>query len=74
MYPDPLLQALSIAGGLRALARHLHVPKKRLGSWLDGEMETPPAVVVRAINFLQRALPDACAEQLAGVHTLLPRS
>jgi len=55
MYPDPLLEALSIAGGLRALARHLHVPKKQLGSWLDGETETPPAVVVRAINFLRRA-------------------
>ena len=55
MYPDPLLQALDIAGGLQALARHLHVPKKQLGSWLDGEIETPPAVIVRAINFLQRA-------------------
>lgn len=55
MYPDPLLQALGIAGGLAALARHLHVPKKQLGSWLDGETETPSAVVVRAIKFLQRA-------------------
>jgi hypothetical protein len=55
MYPNPLLQALDIAGGLQALARHLHVPKKQLGSWLDGETETPPAVVVRAINFLLRA-------------------
>ena len=55
MYPDPLLQALDIAGGLQALARQLHVPKKQLGSWLDGETETPPAVVVRAINFLKRA-------------------
>ena len=54
MSPDPLLQALDIAGGLQALARHLHVPKKQLGSWLDGETETPPAVVVRAINFLRR--------------------
>jgi hypothetical protein len=57
MYPNPLLQALDIAGGLQALARHLHVPKKQLGSWLDGETETPPAVVVRAINFLRRACP-----------------
>jgi hypothetical protein len=55
MYPDPLLQALGIAGGLQALARHLHVPKKQLGSWLDGETETPPAVILRAINFLHRA-------------------
>ena len=55
MDPDPLLQALDIAGGLQALARHLHVPKKQLGSWLDGETETPPAVVVRAVNFLKRA-------------------
>jgi len=54
MYPEPLLQALDIAGGLQALARHLHVPKKQLGSWLDGETETPPAVVLRAINFLKR--------------------
>jgi hypothetical protein len=55
MYPDPLLQALGIAGDLQALARHLHVPKKQLGSWLAGETETPPAIVVRAISFLQRA-------------------
>ncbi|HWI97378.1 MAG TPA: hypothetical protein VNU96_00075 [Burkholderiales bacterium] len=50
-----MLQALDIAGGLQALARHLHVPKKQLGSWLDGDTETPPAVLVRVINFLQRA-------------------
>src|ERR1051326_6938538 len=47
MYPDPLLRALSIAGGLRAPARHLHVPKKQLGSWLDGDTETPPATPTR---------------------------
>jgi len=55
MYPDPLLQALDIAGGLQALARHLHVPKKHLGCKLAGATETPPAVLVRVINFLQRA-------------------
>ena len=51
-----LLRAKSIAGGIEALARHLRVPKKQLGSWIDGEVETPRAVFLRAVDFLQGTL------------------
>ena len=47
-----LLIAKSIAGGIDALARHLRVPKKQLASWIEGEVETPPTVVVRCVGFL----------------------
>lgn len=49
-----LLQALDIAGGIQALARRLHVPKKQLEGWLEGEVETPPAVLLRALDILRR--------------------
>lgn len=52
--PAMLLEAKSIAGGIEALARHLRVPKKQLGSWIDGELETPQAVLLRVIDFLRR--------------------
>ena len=47
--------AKSIAGGIDALARHLRVPKKQLASWIEGEVETPPTVVVRCVGFLASA-------------------
>ena len=52
-----LLIAKSIAGGIDALARHLRVPKKQLASWIEGEVETPPTVVVRCVDFLAGAQP-----------------
>jgi hypothetical protein len=52
-----LLIAKSIAGGIDALARHLRVPKKQLASWIEGEVDTPPAVVVRCVDFLAGAQP-----------------
>jgi hypothetical protein len=52
-----LLIAKSIAGGIDALARHLRVPKKQLASWIEGEVDTPPTVVVRCVDFLAGAHP-----------------
>jgi len=49
-----LRRATSIAGSIDALARYLHVPKKQLGSWIDGDIETPRAVFLRAVDFLAR--------------------
>ena len=50
-----LLRALSIAGCIEALARQLRVPKKQLGSWITGEVETPDGVYLRVVNFLRVA-------------------
>jgi hypothetical protein len=50
-----LLKAAGTAGGIEALARHLRVPKKQLGSWMDGEVETPWTVFLRARDFLRGA-------------------
>jgi hypothetical protein len=52
-----LLKAAGIAGGIESLARRLRVPKKQLTSWMDGEVRTPRAVVLRAIDFLRGAQP-----------------
>jgi hypothetical protein len=56
MTDDPLRallrRAQSIAGSIEALARYLHVPKKQLGSWIDGDVETPRSVFLRAVDFL----------------------
>lgn len=49
-----LRRATSIAGSIEALARYLHVPKKQLGSWIDGDIETPRAVFLRAVDFVAR--------------------
>jgi hypothetical protein len=49
-----LRRATSIAGSIDALARYLHVPKKQLGSWIDGDIETPHAVFLRAVDFVAR--------------------
>lgn len=48
-----LLEAADVAGGVQALARRLRVPKKQLGSWMEGEAEAPPAVFLRAVDFLR---------------------
>jgi len=48
-----LARAESLAGGVEALARHLRVPKKQLGSWIAGEVETPDGVFLRVIAFLR---------------------
>jgi hypothetical protein len=50
-----LARAQSIAGGIEALARHLRVPKKQLGSWIAGEVETPHGVFLRVVDFLRGA-------------------
>jgi hypothetical protein len=50
-----LLKAKGIAGGIEALARQLRVPKKQLGSWIDGEVETPLTVFLRAVDLLRGA-------------------
>lgn len=50
-----LLRALGIAGGIEALARQLRVPKKQLGSWIAGEVETPHGVFLRLVDFLRCA-------------------
>jgi len=55
MTDDTLLKAAGIAGGIDALARHLRVPKKQLGSWMEGEVETPRTVSLRAVDFLRGA-------------------
>ena len=52
-----LMIAKGIAGGIEALARHLRVPKKQLASWIEGEVETPRSVFLRAVDYLSRALP-----------------
>jgi hypothetical protein len=52
-----LLMAKGIAGGIDALARHLRVPKKQLASWIEGEVETPRTVFLRAMDYLSRAMP-----------------
>ena len=49
-----LRRATTIAGSIDALARYLHVPKKQLGSWIDGDIETPRAVFLRAVDFVAR--------------------
>lgn len=48
-----LLRAMNIAGGIEALARELRVPKKQLGSWIAGELETPDGVYLRLVAFLR---------------------
>ena len=50
-----LLRAQGIAGGVEALARQLRVPKKQLGSWIAGEVETPQGVFSRVVDFLRTA-------------------
>jgi hypothetical protein len=50
-----LARAKAIAGGIEELARHLRVPKKQLASWIDGEVETPQGVYMRAVDFLRSA-------------------
>ena len=50
-----LLRAKGIAGGMEELARELRVPKKQLGSWIAGEVETPDGVFQRVIDFLRTA-------------------
>ena len=55
MTNDTLLKAAGIAGGIEALARHLRVPKKQLGSWIAGDVETPHGVFLRVVAFLRGA-------------------
>jgi len=50
-----LARAQQLAGGIEALARHLRVPKKQLGSWIAGEVETPDGVFQRVVDFLRTA-------------------
>jgi len=51
--PEPLAQALRVAGGIQALARYLRVPKKQLTSWMEGEEKTPSTVLLRALAFVR---------------------
>jgi hypothetical protein len=53
MTDDTLLKAAGIAGGIEALARHLRVPKKQLASWMEGDVDTPRSVFIRATDFLR---------------------
>jgi hypothetical protein len=46
---------MGVAGGVEALARQLRVPKKQLGSWIAGEVETPHGVFLRVVDFLRGA-------------------
>ena len=52
---NTLVEALHIAGELPVLARKLRVPSKQLGSWIEGEIETPGTVLERALNFIREA-------------------
>jgi hypothetical protein len=47
-----LHRAADIAGGIRALARCIHVPSKQLASWMEGEVPTPHTVFLRALAFV----------------------
>jgi hypothetical protein len=47
-----LLEAARIAGGIRALARNVHVPTKQLTSWMEGEAPTPHTVFLRVLAFI----------------------
>lgn len=47
-----LHRAAALAGGIRELARRLHVPSKQLTSWMEGEIPTPQPVFLRAVAFL----------------------
>jgi hypothetical protein len=48
-----LVEAASIAGDVRTLARRLRVPVKQLTSWIEGDEEIPRPVLLRAIDFLR---------------------
>ena len=48
-----LVEAASIAGDVRTLARRLRVPLKQLTSWIEGDVEIPRPVLLRAIDFLR---------------------
>ena len=50
-----LARAMGMAGGIEALARELRVPKKQLGSWIAGDVETPHGVFLRVVAFLRGA-------------------
>ena len=52
---NTLLEAMNIAGNIQVLARKLRVPSKQLGSWIEGEVETPGTVLERALNFIRDA-------------------
>ncbi|HET7366140.1 MAG TPA: hypothetical protein VFJ70_21400 [Burkholderiales bacterium] len=52
---NTLVEAASIAGGIRTLARRLRVPLKQLTSWIEGDEEIPLPVLLRAIDFLRGA-------------------
>ena len=47
-----LLEAARIAGGIRALARRVHVPTKQLTSWMEGDEPTPHTVFLRVLAFI----------------------
>jgi hypothetical protein len=52
---NPLVEALDLAGGIQTLARKLRVPSKQLGSWIEGEVETPHSVWLRALDLIRQA-------------------
>jgi hypothetical protein len=52
---NTLLEAANIAGSIQVLARKLRVPSKQLGSWMQGEVETPATVIARALDFIRDA-------------------
>jgi hypothetical protein len=47
-----LQRAAALAGGIRELSRRLHVPRKQLTSWIEGEVPTPATVFQRALAFV----------------------
>ena len=53
-----LLEAADIAGGIQILARRLRVPSKQLSSWMEGEVETPHTVFLRALDFIRNSRSD----------------
>ena len=67
MDASALLEAANIAGGIDPLGRRLRVPKKQLRSWIEGDLETPHAVLLRAVRLLRDARGDRDENSMGAV-------
>ena len=67
MDASALIEAANIAGGIDLLGRRLRVPKKQLRSWIDGDLETPHAVLLRAVRLLRDARGDCDESSMSPV-------
>jgi hypothetical protein len=67
MDASALMEAANIAGGIDLLGRRLRVPKKQLRSWIDGDLETPHAVLLRAVRLLRDARGDCDGSSVSPV-------